>query len=413
MSDSIFTLDDSNNAAIRTVMMRGISETNKKDIFTEDEDGNAAIRVVGSGGGSSVDYTKVVSKTETMPVASEDNADIIYLYEGETDANYTQNYIYKNVATPTYSSTVEFNPASLSSTTATCSGDDFAAFVAEYGTGNITDIIKGTITYDQSGGLLVFVGKDDTDTTVCTFQLYTQDYEDAGFAFTGTLQDGDVITFSCDITESATYAWVRIDVQPQPEGLPSQTGNAGKFLTTDGTDASWSDKPLVNTATGTNSLTVGGVAATYNQTTNIGVTSQAYGYNNVLIGYNTSAYRSSVAIGNAATAGGASPYQKQGNIAIGYAASSRGGEYCIAIGYSAKVTANNAIQISATSVSGNQTNSDANTFKVGNANGNYEIMSADGTIPAARHASLPATDGTYVLKLVIADGVPTLSWVAE
>lgn len=35
------------------------------------------------------------------------------------------------------------------------------------------------------------------------------------------------------------YSWTRVDVQPTPSGLPSQTGNAGKFLTTDGTDASW------------------------------------------------------------------------------------------------------------------------------------------------------------------------------
>ena len=55
----------------------------------------------------------------------------------------------------------------------------------------------------------------------------------------------------------------------------------------------------------------------------------------------------------------------------------------------------------------------AGTPTVAKATGNFEIMSADGTIPAARHASLPAADGTYVLKLVIASGVPTLSYVAE
>ena len=48
-----------------------------------------------------------------------------------------------------------------------------------------------------------------------------------------------------------------------------------------------------------------------------------------------------------------------------------------------------------------------------NVNTAYKLMSADGTIPAARHASLPAADGTYVLKLTISGGVPTLSWVAE
>ena len=64
---------------------------------------------------------------------------------------------------------------------------------------------------------MVFVGQDDTDTTVCTFQLYVQDYIDAGFTFTGTLEDGDVIAFSCTIEETgAVYAWERVDVQPVP-----------------------------------------------------------------------------------------------------------------------------------------------------------------------------------------------------
>lgn len=89
--------------------------------------------------------------------------------------------------------------------------------------------------------------------------------------------------------------------------------------------------------------------------------------------------------------------------------SSRTGTGAICInGFSAKGT--NAIQLGG-GVSAS--NPDANTFKVGNANGNFELLSADGTIPAARHAALPSADGTYVLKLVIANGVPTLSWVAE
>ena len=154
---------------------------------------------------------------ETMPTASESNAGKIAQFKGETDASYTHGYIYECVATPVYDATVEFNPATLSGTTVTCSGSDFAALVAEYGSGDITTIIKGTLTYDVGGELLVFVGKDDTETTVCTFQLYTQDYVDAGFVFTGTLQNDDVITFSCDIEELTSYAsWQRIDVQPTP-----------------------------------------------------------------------------------------------------------------------------------------------------------------------------------------------------
>lgn len=39
----------------------------------------------------------------------------------------------------------------------------------------------------------------------------------------------------------ATYSWSQVDVQPAPDPLPSQTGNAGKVLTTNGTTASWTD----------------------------------------------------------------------------------------------------------------------------------------------------------------------------
>ena len=51
MADDIFTLDDNNNAAVRTVSVKaGVSETNSPVIFTTDENGNAAVRVVGGGG---------------------------------------------------------------------------------------------------------------------------------------------------------------------------------------------------------------------------------------------------------------------------------------------------------------------------------------------------------------------------
>lgn len=37
----------------------------------------------------------------------------------------------------------------------------------------------------------------------------------------------------------ATYSWEAVEVQASSGGLPDQTGQSGKFLTTDGTDAGW------------------------------------------------------------------------------------------------------------------------------------------------------------------------------
>ena len=209
----------------------------------------------GSGSGGQIDYSRVVEKTTEIPTASELNYKSLYMYVGETNANYTHGYIYECQKTSiTYTGTVSFEAATLSGTTVTCDGDDFAEFLTEAGA-DPTPIVSGTMTYDAGAGGWRLVGKDADDQTVTNFLEYNEDYADHGFVFTGTPEDGDVIAFTCTVEEDTVlYAWVRLDVQP---------------------------------------------------------------------------------------------------------------------------------------------------------------INSDGTIPAARHAALPSADGTYVLKLVIADGTPTLSWVAE
>lgn len=128
--------------------------------------------------------------------------------------------------------------------------------------------------------------------------------------------------------------------------LPDQTDNAGKFLTTDGTTASWGGDNLVqdNANFKGNGLAVGARSvALASGSTAYGTNSQAKGQNAVAIG----AYSE--------TAG-------QG----------------VAIGGNAKSTALRAIQL------GGGTNSNANTFKVSNANGNFEMMDANGNVPLER-----------------------------
>ena len=55
-------------------------------------------------------------------------------------------------------------------------------------------------------------------------------------------QSGNVGKFLT--TDGSDVSWATVDA------LPSQTGNAGKFLTTDGTDASWSELPSTTFASG-------------------------------------------------------------------------------------------------------------------------------------------------------------------
>ena len=208
---------------------------------------------------------------------------------------------------------------------------------------------------------------------------------------TGTYTNGYFYKCVSDGAVTPTYSWVQVSVQPEGDPLPSQTGNSGKFLTTngsstswatvdalpaqsgqsgkflttDGTDASWETiSALQNTATGTNSLSILG-SATGNNSVSIGKSASASGLRSVSIGGI--------------------------NSGAGYSDS-------IAIGANAQAGANNAIQLGGSGTN-MRVNQDANTFKVGNANGNFEIMSADGTIPEARLASTTSAVSGQVLKL--------------
>jgi hypothetical protein len=184
--------------------------------------------------------------------------------------------------------------------------------------------------------------------------------------------------------------------------LPDQTGNAGKFLTTDGTNTSWG-KALVNAYTGTSrkSLVV--------TPDNVLLNKVSYGGIYLVSGSATlgtfMGQSEQVVIGTDITASGAytvtigayaSNKGYDGSIAIGSSAGTSGattdGDQ-IAIGHYAKTAANRAIQL------GKGTNSDASTFKVGlSANNNYELLSADGTIPAERMSATAGTTGQVLTK---------------
>ena len=219
--------------------------------------------------------------------------------------------------------------------------------------------------------------------------------------------EGDVLT----VDSNGDPAWTT----PSGGGLPDQTGQSGKFLTTDGTDASWSDKPLVNSTTETSSLTILGTAATGNFCTNVGTSSQGSSFGGVAYGYNARAlgYKQ-----------GSTPYSQK-TIAVGSSASAGStvadASYAIAIGNNAAATAYGAIQINV-SVNGHA-NTDTNTVKIANDNGNFEIMSADGTVPHARLTNAVVSNsitiavadwngGTTCTKMVSGLTATSTVWVA-
>lgn len=212
--NDILTRNDNDELAVRTVQSTGDNPASSyDDVYTRDDNGKLAVRVVGGGGGD-VDTTKVVNKASVLPTAGSSNLGKVYMYSGETDTNYTHGYIYECQVTTAYEDTTTFQPATISGTVVTATSGAVADLCSEYITGDITEIVSGTMTYDNTGALWVFVGKDSENNTVGTFQIYQSDYEEEGFTFTGTPEDGDVVSFETEITTSSTYSWVRLDVQP-------------------------------------------------------------------------------------------------------------------------------------------------------------------------------------------------------
>lgn len=201
-------------------------------------------------GGEPFDSHRVIIKSSSIPAASEEEYRNMYIYAGETDATYTHGYIYECQKTSvTYTGTVSFEAATLSGTVVACSGDDFAAFLTEAGA-DPTPIVSGTMTYDSGAGGWRLVGKDAEDNTITSFLEYDQDYADAGFTFTGTPVDGDVVAFTCTVEEDVVvYGWVRLNTQPVPTpaeiGAVTQTTHTISLVSTD-----WSSHTQTKTVTG-------------------------------------------------------------------------------------------------------------------------------------------------------------------
>lgn len=166
-----------------------------------------------------------------------------------------------------------------------------------------------------------------------------------------------------------------------------------------------SNTGLINTATGTNSLTIGSTyPATVTAATNIGVDSQPSNYG-IALGAASKAPPYGIAIGTIAQAGSSTIgsvlvgyYAKaasncQQAVAIGYYAEQNSGSYGIAIGSHASSNANSAYMI------GCARNSDANTLKVtfnrdpenqptDESGGLYTLLDSSGKIPAVRLSNI-------------------------
>lgn len=216
MADDIFTLDDNNNAAVRTVSVKaGASETNSPVIFTTDENGNAAVRVIGAGG--SIDEDRVIIKSAEIPAASADELGKFYCYSGTTNANYTHGYVYECVAGSAY---YEANIAFDRSTFASESFEKAGQLIVDAGVVDPTEVVGGTMTYALAGNLWSIVFTDANGEALNTaYSIYTddleQDYDILPVIDPSEFVDGQVVGMAINnVVEHHDYSWERIDLQP-------------------------------------------------------------------------------------------------------------------------------------------------------------------------------------------------------
>lgn len=75
------------------------------------------------------------------------------------------------------------------------------------------------------------------------------------------------------VNNSGTYSWEEIEVQSAGDSLPDQTGQSGKYLTTNGTTASWAEVDALPTQTSHSGelLTTNGTTASWNTKANLGI----------------------------------------------------------------------------------------------------------------------------------------------
>lgn len=214
-----------------------------------------------------------------------------------------------------------------------------------------------SVVYDSSGNQSAL-----TVTTGGTVYIQLSDgswYDSVGAIITYYSVGESYPNYVCNIDGVGLKIGTTFIADATGNVLPSQTGNSGKYLTTDGTTASWatvSSGGLQNTATGNGSLTILGDSTSSSNAINIGTNSgvgnhavaigSVTGDNNyttandnaVAIGWQAQAYTSSVAIGESAYVGSIN------SIAIGssfwngssYDSNTRAGENAISIGASAE-----------------------------------------------------------------------------
>lgn len=402
-----------------------------------------------------------INKYSTMPTAAAGNAGWIVQFTGTTDATYTHGHLYECVSdgqTPATYSWTEVQLGGGSSYTAG-TGIDITSGVISVTSPTLQNTATGPNSYavatpwpltgSDSAAIGGANGGNYLNGTCCGVAAKCKGNYATAFgsnaeasSYSVALGRGAKTSASNSIQINAGTSYQtnsdantfkvanangNFEIMSADGTIPADrladTTNAqqGDVLTLDSNgDAVWqaggAGGGLQNKAISSDSLTILGEGTSNTESVNIGRQSEVHDDYSVVYGNyaRTSYSKQSVVIGFNAAAIDTVSTQQYYNVVCGYAAQVRDASNGIAIGNQAFVGANGAMQFGC----GGNTEAGTVCFALTTSNDdsgftNYKLLDSDGTIPAARHASLPTADGTYVLKLVITDGVPTLSWVAE
>lgn len=215
--DSKFTRDEEGYIAVRVVSStEALPAIDKDYMFARDINGNIAVRVVGSGGGS-VDESKIIVLSDTIPEANADNLGKFYCYKGTTNSSYTHGYIYECVAgSAYYEANIAFDKSTFAS-------EDFykaGKLIVDAGVADPEEVTGGTMTYALAGNLWSIVFTDaNGDALNTAYSIYTddleQDYDILPVIDPSEFVDGQVVGMAINnVVEHHDYSWERVDVQP-------------------------------------------------------------------------------------------------------------------------------------------------------------------------------------------------------
>jgi len=252
--NDVLTRNDNDELAVRTVQTTGDNPGAYDDIYTRDNNGKLCVRVTGAGGGGGSDphnlgWYATQSALETAHPTAEDgdwaivgSTDTVWVWDSDTNAWKDTDQKGQVESVNGQTGTVVLTASDVgAATTAQGAKADTAVQPGDLATvattGAYSDLSGAptipaptqvstlpTASVDELGNIYQFIGTTDAN--------YTNGY------FYECVSDGQA---------TPTYSWTQKAVQPSSGGLPSQTGQSGKFLTTDGTDASWSNLTKVNT----------------------------------------------------------------------------------------------------------------------------------------------------------------------